>query len=68
MQHLIIFFPLINPYLLNFTPITIINKGVLVNDTNFTIKINTTNHFIKNHAQPKQDIFYETEVVIVTRC
>jgi len=33
---------------LNSTPLTTINKDVLVNYTNFTIKINSTNHFLHN--------------------
>ena len=28
------------------TPLTLINKGVLVNDINFIIEINTINHFL----------------------
>jgi len=32
------------------TSLTTINKSVLVNDTNFTIKINTINHFVNNRA------------------
>jgi len=30
---------------------TLINNGVLINDTIFTIEINTTNYFLKNHTQ-----------------
>jgi len=33
------------------TPLTTINKGFLVNDTNFTIEINIINHFLNNRAQ-----------------
>jgi len=61
MQHLL-FFPLLYPYLLNFiqlnyskSPQTTINNGVLVNATNFTIKINTINHFFNNRAQILND-------------
>lgn len=32
-----------------------INKYILVNDSNFTIEINLTNHFLKNNAQLKND-------------
>jgi len=32
-------------------PLTVINKGVLVNVTSFTIEINTINHFLNNRAQ-----------------
>lgn len=35
------------------TPLTTINKGILVNETPFIIKINTANHFLKNWAQIK---------------
>jgi len=45
----IIFFPPTYPYLLHpthiTTQLTIINKGVFVNETHFAIKINTANHF-----------------------
>lgn len=37
------------------TPLTTINKGILVNETPFIIKINTANHFLKNWAQIKWD-------------
>jgi len=37
------------------TPLTTINKGVLVNATNFTIEINTINHFLNNRAQTLND-------------
>jgi len=38
-------------------PLTAINNNVLVNYTiNFTIKINSTNYFLKNHTQLKCDI------------
>ena len=52
MQHLFIFFhyyTLIYLISSNLTTIlTTINKGILVNDTNFTIEINTINHFLNN--------------------
>jgi len=32
-------------------PLTTINKSVLVNATDFTIEINTINHFLNNRAQ-----------------
>ena len=35
--------------------LTTINKGVLVNATNFTIEINTINHFLNNRAQTLND-------------
>ena len=40
------------------------NKGILVNDTNFIIEINTINHFLKNHAQPLNNYYFETEGVL----
>lgn len=44
MQHLFLF-SLVYIYLLNFTPLAIINTNILVNHTNFTIKINFINIF-----------------------
>jgi hypothetical protein len=66
MQYLL-FFPLLYPYILsNLTaPLTTINKGILVNDTNFTIKINTINHFLNNHAQTLNNYYLETEGVVL---
>jgi len=49
------------------TNISLFNRVVLVNDINFTIVINTTNHFLKNRAQYKSDIYFEKEGVI-TEC
>lgn len=46
-------------------PLTTINKGILVNDTNFTIKINTINHFLNNHAQTLNNYYLETEGVVL---
>jgi len=47
-----IIFSLTYSYLLYFnhqtTPLTIINKSILVSETHFTIKINNTNHFLNN--------------------
>jgi hypothetical protein len=37
------------------TPITTINKGVLVSEINFTIELNQPNHFLRNHVQSKCD-------------
>jgi len=37
------------------TPLTTINKSVLVNTINFTIEINTINHFLNNRAQTLND-------------
>lgn len=37
------------------TPITTINKGVLVSEINFTIELNQPNHFLRNHVQSKRD-------------
>jgi len=45
------------------TSLTIINKSVLVNDTYFTMKINTINHFLNNHVKLKWDTYRETERV-----
>ena len=44
-------------------PLTTINKGILVNDINFIIKINTINHFLNNRAQTLNDYYLETERV-----
>jgi len=38
------------------TQLITINKGVLVNDTNFTIEINIINHFLNNRAQIGADL------------
>lgn len=46
------------------TLLTIINRGVLVNDISFITKIKTSNHFLKNHALLKYNIFYETDRVL----
>jgi len=58
--------------LLNFiqliTPLTTINKGILVNDNNFTIEINTVNHFLNNRAQTLNDYYLEVERVIFFLC
>jgi len=41
-----------------------INKGILVNDLNFTIEINTINHFLNNRAQTLINYYYlETDGV-----
>jgi len=58
MQHLL-FFSTIIPLFIEFhptltTPLTTINKGVLVNITDFTIEINTINHFINNRVNLKR--------------
>jgi len=45
--------------------ITIINRGILINDINFTIKINIINNFIKNHAPFLKDNDNETDVVLI---
>jgi len=37
------------------TPLTTINKGIFVNAINFTIEINTINHFFNNRAQTLND-------------
>jgi len=59
MQHLLFFFHYYTLiYWISFnltTQLTTINKGVLVNATNFTIKINTINHFLNNRAQTLND-------------
>jgi len=59
MQHLLLFFhyyTLIYWILSNLTtPLTTINKGILVNDINFTIEINIINHFLSNHSQTLSD-------------
>jgi len=43
------------------TSLTTINKSILVNDFNFTIEINTINHFLNNPAQTLNDYNLETE-------
>jgi len=37
------------------TSLTTINKSIIVNDTNFTIEVNTINHFLNNRAQTLND-------------
>jgi len=39
------------------------NKNILVNDTNFIIKMITINHFFKNHAQILNYYYFEREEV-----
>jgi len=46
-------------------PLTIINKGALVNETHFTIKINTANYFLNNCVKLKRDTYFETKGVIL---
>ena len=54
MQHLLLFSIIIllfiefHPTLT--TPLTTINKDILVNVINFTIEINPINHLLNNHA------------------
>ena len=48
------------------TPLTTINSGVLMNSINFTTKINSTNHFLKNRAQPLKDDYNEVEERVIT--
>ena len=67
MQHLLFFshyYTLIYWISSNLTTrLTTINKDVLVNDTNFTIEINTINHFLSNRAQTLNNYYLETERV-----
>jgi len=54
MQHLLLFHYYTLIYLISSnltTSLTIINKGILVNDINFIIEINTINHFLNNRTQ-----------------
>jgi len=68
-QHYIYyFFPLLYSYLLNLiqlnnSTITTTNKYILVNGTNFTIKINTINHFLKKYAQTLNVYYFEIDRV-----
>lgn len=47
-------------------PLTIINKGVIVNDTHFIIKINPINYFFNNRVKLKYDTYYEKEEIVVS--
>ena len=48
------------------TPLTTINRGVLVNSINFMTKINLTNHFLKNRAKSMKDDYNDTEERVIT--
>jgi len=69
MQHLLLFFHYYTRiYWIssNLTiPLTTINKGILVNDINFIIEINTIYHFLKNRTQTLKDYYFEMEGVYV---